>query len=179
MIKVIMSKYSCLIKKPLLKNFSGVFTGMDFTLPSWFTNWNKNKIIKVCCCSFNYLERENKKPILSNIYQNQFISVHSNIAYEVTITLKSKYLHVLQSNYLSNPNESTATSDFMIIVNNYYIFKIYDLTNNTIDSITTSFRGAYGELIPIHTSHSFGNPTIVDEIQQATFKTEIKLAILE
>jgi hypothetical protein len=34
--------------------------------------------------SINYLYSENKKPILSTLYQNQIISVHSNIAHEDT-----------------------------------------------------------------------------------------------
>jgi hypothetical protein len=65
-----MSKYSCLTNKPLLTDLSGSLTEMEFKLPIWFTNWNKNKIIKVYGCSFNYLESVNKKPFLSNIYAN-------------------------------------------------------------------------------------------------------------
>jgi hypothetical protein len=64
--KFVMSKYTVLINKPL-RNSGGLYK-MFFKLQSWFTNWNKNKIIKVYGCSFNYLESENKKPILNNIY---------------------------------------------------------------------------------------------------------------
>jgi hypothetical protein len=62
-----MSKYALLTNK-LRKDFSGALRGMSFKLPSWFTDWNKNKIIKVYGCSFNYLESENKNLILSSKY---------------------------------------------------------------------------------------------------------------
>jgi hypothetical protein len=117
------------------------------------------------------LESENKKPILTNIYSNQFISVHSNIAHNDTITLNSKYVDVLPNDYLSSPNESTVSMDFMMVVNNYYTPKIYDLTNSEIKDIQ--------KLIPIRTYYSCGDPTVADEIQQATFKIEIEVAILE
>jgi hypothetical protein len=67
----------------------------------------------------------------------------------------------------------------MMVVNNYYTPKIYDLTNSEIKDIRIQFRDAYGKLILIRTSYSSGDPTIADEIQQATFKIEIELAILE
>jgi hypothetical protein len=57
--------------------------------------------------------------------------------------------------------------------------KIYDLTNSEIKDIRIQFRDAYGKLIPIRASYSSSDPTIADEIQQATFKIEIELAILE
>jgi hypothetical protein len=38
------------------------------------------------------LDSENKIPILSNKYQNQFISVHSNIAHKDSCPLNSDYL---------------------------------------------------------------------------------------
>jgi hypothetical protein len=181
MSKIVMSKYTVLTNKPLHKNFSGALRGMCFKLPSWFTNWNKNKIIKVYGCSFNYLESENKNPVLSSRYQNQFISVHSNISHEDTIPLKSFYLETgVSENYLSDPNESSLISDFMMVVNNYYTPKIYDLTNSAIDSIIIAFRDAYGELIVIRTSYAPGSdPMELTEIRQAVFKNEIKLAILE
>jgi hypothetical protein len=140
-----------------------------------------NKIIKVYGCSFNYLESENKNPTPSSKYQNQFISVHSNIAHEDTIPLKSFYVEPeVSENYLSDPNESTLISNFMMVVNNYYTPKIYDLTNSTIDNITTTFKDAYGELIVIRTSYAPGSdPMELTEIQQAVFKIEIELAIHE
>jgi hypothetical protein len=141
MTKLVMSKYTILTNKPLRKDFSGALYKMFFKLPSWFTNWNKNKTIKVYGCSFNYLESENKNPILSNRYQNQFVSVHSNIAHEDTIPLKSFYLETgVSENYLSDSNESSLISDFMMVANNYHTPKIYDLTNVFIDNITISFR---------------------------------------
>jgi hypothetical protein len=118
-----MSKYSCLTNTPLLSDWSGSLTAMSFDLPTWFTNWNKNKIIKVYGCSWCYLESENKNQICAN----QFISVHSNIAHNNTVTLNSKYVGVFPTNYLSSPNESSVSMDFMMVVNNYYTHKIYDL----------------------------------------------------
>jgi hypothetical protein len=142
--KMVMSEYTVLTNKPLHKNFSGALRGMSFKLPSWFTDWNKNKIVKVYCCNFNYLESENKNPTLSSKYQNQFISVHSNIAHEDAIPLKSFYVDPrANENYLSHPNESSSISDFMMVVNNYYTPKIYDLTNSTIDNITITFKGIW------------------------------------
>jgi hypothetical protein len=44
----------------------------------------------------------------------------------------------------------------MMVVNNYYTPKNYDLTNNAIDNITISFRDADGELITIRSSYAFG-----------------------
>jgi hypothetical protein len=68
----------------------------------------------------------------------------------------------------------------MMVVNNYYTPKIYDLTNTSIDNITISFRDAYGKLIVIRTSYAPGSdPMELTEIQQAIFKIEIELAILE
>jgi hypothetical protein len=131
---------------------------MSFDLPLWFTNWNKNKIIKVYNYNFNYLESQNKKPILSTLYQNQFISVHSNIAHNDTVTLHSKYADVLPNDYFSSPNES----------------------NSEIKEIRIQFRDACGKLIPIRTSYSADDDnTTQEEIQQGTFKIEIELAILE
>jgi hypothetical protein len=150
MSKIVMSKYTVLTNKPFHKNFSGALRGMSFKLPSLFTDWNKNKIIKVYGCSFNYLESENKNPTLSSKYQNQFISVHSNIAHEDTIPLKSFYEEPgVSESCLSDPNESILISDFMMIVNNYYTPKIYDLTNSELKNITIFFRDAYGEPIVI------------------------------
>jgi hypothetical protein len=38
MTKIVMSKYSCLTNKPLLTDWSGSLTEMEFKLPGWFTN---------------------------------------------------------------------------------------------------------------------------------------------
>jgi hypothetical protein len=125
------------------------------------------------------LESESKKPIPSNINANQFISVHSNIVHNDTVTLNSKYADVLPTDYLACLNESLVFMDFMMVVNNCYTSKIYDLRNSEIKDICIQFRDVYGKLIPIRTSYSSGDPIIADEIQQATFKIETELAILE
>jgi hypothetical protein len=170
MTKLVMSKYSCLTNKPLFTDWSGSLTAMSFDLPLWFTNWNKNKIIKVYGCSWCYLESVNKKPILSNIYANQFISVYSNIAHNDTVILHSKYDDVLPNDYLSSPNESSVSMDFMMVVNNYYTPKIYDLTNSEIKDIRIQFRDPYGKLIPICSSYSANNNnTTQEEIEPSNF----------
>jgi hypothetical protein len=116
--------------------------------------------------------------VLSNIYINQFISVLSNITYNDTITLHSKYSDVLPNDYLSSPNKSTTSVDFIMVVN-YYTLKINDLTNSVIDNICIQFRDVCGSLILIRSSYSSGDATVSDEIQQVTFKIEIELTILE
>jgi hypothetical protein len=68
----------------------------------------------------------------------------------------------------------------MMIVNNYYTPKIYDLTNSEIKNITIFFRDAYGEPIVIQSSYAPGSdPMELFEIEQAVFKIEIEMAILE
>jgi hypothetical protein len=127
------------------------------------------------------LESENKNPTLSSKYQNQFISVHSNIVHEDTIPFKSFHVEPgISESYLSDPNRSTLISDFMMVVNNYYTPKIYDLTNSSVNNIAIFFRDAYGELIVIRSSYAPGfDPMELSEIEQAVFKIEIELAILE
>jgi hypothetical protein len=73
---------------------------MEFKLPTWFTDWNKNKIIKVYGCSWCYLEIE----------------------------------------YLPCPNDSLVSMDFMMVVNNYYTPKIYDLTNYVLQFHKINFQ---------------------------------------
>jgi hypothetical protein len=108
---IVISKYAVLTNKPLTKDFSAAIYQISFKLPSWFTDWNKIKIIKVYGCSFNYLESENKIPILGNKYQNQFISVHSNIAHDET-TLKSTYSdNGVHENLYSGVDESSMIAD--------------------------------------------------------------------
>jgi hypothetical protein len=122
----------------------------------------------------------NKKLISSNIYANKFIYVHSTTAHNDIVTLNSKYADVLPTDYLSSPNESMVSMDFMMIENNYYTPKIYDLTHSVINNIRIQFRDVYGKLIPIRSSYSADNDnTTLVEIQQATFKIEIELTILE
>jgi hypothetical protein len=64
---------------------------MFYNLPSWFVNWDKNKMIKVYGCSFMYLDSVGTVPIRSDKYNNQFISVHSNIIRDDSIFLSSYY----------------------------------------------------------------------------------------
>jgi hypothetical protein len=66
----------------------------------------------------------------------------------------------------------------MMVANNYYTPKIFDLTNLNIQEIIISFRDACGELILIRTSYT-GNTGELQEIRQAAFKIEIEIAILE
>jgi hypothetical protein len=63
MSKLIISKYNCLTNKPLSKKSSGGYYEISFRLPVRFRDWNKNKIIKVYGCSFNYLDSENKNQL--------------------------------------------------------------------------------------------------------------------
>jgi hypothetical protein len=115
------------------------------------------------------------------MYQNQFISVHSNIAHEDTYPLNSDYLTTdgkIEKISLDIKDESKFISDFMMVANNYYTLKIFDLTNVNVQEIIISFRDACGELIPIRTSYT-GNTGELQEIRQAVFKIEIGLAILE
>jgi hypothetical protein len=66
----------------------------------------------------------------------------------------------------------------MIVANNYYTPKIFDLTNVNIQELIISFTDACGELIPIRTSYTRSTEELA-EIRQAVFKIEIELAILE
>jgi hypothetical protein len=66
----------------------------------------------------------------------------------------------------------------MMVANNYYTPKIFDLTNVNSQEIIISFKDACGELLPIRTSYT-GNTGELQEIHQAMFKIEIELAILE
>jgi hypothetical protein len=173
---LVKSAYSCLTNKFLNKEFSGVFYEIQFKLPSWFMNWNKNKIVKVYGYSFAYLESKNKESVLSTKYSNQFISVHSNITREDTTLMNSVY--TMENGLPGNPSEIDelkAIDGYMMIVNNYYTPKIYDLSNSNLDYITISFKDSYGEKIAIRTSYSGEGP--LDEIYQAVFKIEIELAI--
>jgi hypothetical protein len=63
------------------------------------------------------------KPILSTLYQNQFIFVHSNIAHEDTYPLNSDYLTKdgrVEKNSSDIEDESKIISDFTMVANNYY-----------------------------------------------------------
>jgi hypothetical protein len=128
-------------------------------LPFWFTNWDEKKIIKVYGCSFGYLESENKVSKPSTRYSNQFISVHSNITRDDTEHLPSFYL----PSDIPTQNESETSANYMMVVNNYYNPKIYDLTNSTAKEITIWFKDAQGDKIPLRTSYS-GEGGFLNEI---------------
>jgi hypothetical protein len=179
MTKLVMSKYTVLTNKPFNKEYSGGYYEMVFYLPQWFTNWNKNKLIKVYGCSFIYLESENKVPKPSTKYTGQFISVHSNIAQNDTVNLNSVYMIKDYFPDSKTPlDESATNANYMMVVNNYYTPKIYDLTDTQFGYITISFKDTEGQAIPIRTSYSREDDHL-GEIYQAWFKIECELAILE
>jgi hypothetical protein len=93
------------------------------------------------------------------LYQNQFISVHSNIAHEDTYPLNSDYLtndgrvEKISSGVDGSGadsaygcDESKLISHFMMVANSYYTPKIFDLTNLNLQEIIISFIDACGEL---------------------------------
>jgi hypothetical protein len=168
------SIYSVLCNKPLHKNFIGICNKIYFDLPHWFTTWSRKKYIKVYGCSFAYMESENKNPIQSQKYANQFITVHSNITRDNSEHLPSTY----EDRERPAQNESEASEGFMMIVNNYYTPKIYDLTYFDEKSINIWFKDAYGQIIPVRTPYSTDHGTW-DEIYQAIFNIECEIAISE
>jgi hypothetical protein len=180
---LVKSKYTILSNKPLTKDFSGASYEIDYKLPAWFVNWDKNKVIKVYGCSFAYLESENKEPKPSQKYANQFISVHSNIVRDDTEILLSAYPHVndLPGDF-NKSDESGLNENYMMVCNNYYTPKIYDLSNSNINYIKVWFHDSYGQIVVIRSSYATpdasGNPQL-NEIMQAVFKIECELAIME
>jgi hypothetical protein len=109
------SKYSVLSNRPVTKDFSGAYYEIFYNLPFWFTNWSGKKIIKVYGYSFVYLESENLVPKPSSIYANQFISVHSNIVRDDSVSL-----HGVYSSLPPTQSETEVDADFMMTVNNFY-----------------------------------------------------------
>ena len=170
---VVRSTYSILSNKPLRTEFSGAFYEISFDLPFWFVNWNGKKIIKVYGCSFNYLESENKVPKISTKYLNQFVTVHSNIVANDTENLISYYPNESSSFGIHSTSESN--NNYMMVANNYYTPKIYDLTHSDIQQITIWFKGA--DTANICLRGSCGHD--LQEIEQAVFKIECELAILD
>jgi hypothetical protein len=105
----------------------------------------------------------------------------SNIAHEDSCPLSSDYLnHYGNIEKISSDikDKSKFISVFMMVANNYYTPKIFDLTNVNVQEIIISSRDACGELIPIRTSYT-GNTGELQEIRQVVFKIEIELVILE
>jgi hypothetical protein len=166
------SMYSILSNKPVSEDFSGAYYEISYHLPVWFVNWSGKKMIKVYGCAFAYLESENKIPKPSTKYANQFISVHSNIARDDTANLLSSYV----KNKFPDYDESAVNENYMMIVNNYYTPKIYNLANSTINEITIWFKDSHGEQVVLRTSYS-SEGGFLDEIYQAVFKIECELFI--
>jgi hypothetical protein len=180
---LIKSKYTILSNKPLNKDFSGAYYEIDYKLPPWFVNWDKNKVIKVYGCSFAYLESKNKEPIPSQKYANQFISVHSNIVRDDTEILLSAYPTIddLPGEFNKN-DESGLNENYMMVCNNYYTPKIYDLSNSKINYIKIWFKDSHGERIIIRSTYATKDENgdlQLNEIEQAVFKMECELAIME
>jgi hypothetical protein len=70
----------------------------------------------------------------------------------------------------------------MMIANNYYTPKIYNLTNSTTKEIEIWFKDAYGNTIELQLPFAVSRPDDVETDQGnyfATFKMEIELAIME
>jgi hypothetical protein len=172
---VIKSRYSILSNKPLTEEFSGELNEISYELPAWFKNSNKRKIIKVYGCSFRFLESEDKKPIPSDYYTNHILSVHSNIARDETEHMASFYPQT--NSKTPDIYENEAVDCFMMIVNNYYTPKIYDVTDSNLQTISIWFKDSYGNRVPIRSSYS-GSGGLLDEIRQAVFKIECELAVL-
>jgi hypothetical protein len=183
--KIVQSKYAILSNKPVNREDLGEFTEIIYKLPDWFVNWNKTKIIKVYGCSFAYLDSQDKVPMISTLYANQFISVHSNITHNDISFLGSAY--VLDGYREVNPiitDEAKINEGFLMVVNNYYSPKIFNLTNSNLDNISIIFKDANGNIIPLRTPYYSGpiEPGVgyhTNEIRQAVFKIEIELAIIE
>jgi hypothetical protein len=186
---MIQSKYAILSNKPVHRGDLGEFKEIIYKLPEWFVNWNKNKIIKVYGCSFAYLDSVNRAPVISTLYQNQFISVHSNIVNDDVQHLNSVYiLDGYREVFPELPDsalldEAKINEGFMMVCNNFYSPKIFNLTNSTLDFIKIYFKDATGNVIPLRTPYvevpPEGSGSVhTDGIRQAVFKLEIELATL-
>jgi hypothetical protein len=182
------SMYSILSNKPVSSKFSGAYYEISYKIPPWFVNWKGKKLFKVYGCAFAYLKSENKVPKPNDKYANQFISVHSNIARNDTENLLSSYSLALSYVYGTEAmteypkyDESVVNENYMMVVNNYYIPKLYDLINSDIKEIKIWFKYSHGELIILRTSYSseagIENGWELDEIYQAVFKIECELFI--
>jgi hypothetical protein len=185
---MISSKYTVLSNKPLDFEVISDPIKIRFSLPFWFTDWPGQKLIKVYGCSFAYLETETvdgkKVPKLSTKYANQFISVHSNITQDETEHLTSFYDNTVghtvpDSNAKPSQSEIDILVDFMMIANNYYTPKIFDLTNSTLKEIVIWFKDAYGQTIPLKNTFTPPSGVYMSEFYQALFKIEIELAVSE
>jgi hypothetical protein len=184
MAQVIKSAYTVLSNNPIT-NYIGNQTplmALKYILPAWFVNWvgkNKQRIIKVYGCSFGYLTSVELEPKISDKFTGQFITVHSNIAHNDTVSLREIYsvgdraTDELLQRQSSNPN----LGNYMMTVNNFYTPKIYDLSEMNVSEIELWFNDAHGQQIPIR--KVYGLPLQGIEYDQAVFKLELELATIQ
>jgi hypothetical protein len=123
-------------------------------------------------CSFRYLESEDKKPIPNDFYTNQILSVHSNIARDETEHMASFYPQVISPE--PDIHENEVVDCFMMIVNNYYTPKIYDVTDLNLQTISIWFKDSYGNRVPIRSSYS-SSGGLLFKIRQAVFNSSVCL----
>jgi hypothetical protein len=60
----------------------------------------------------------------------------------------------------------------MIMVNNYYTPKIYDVTDSNLQVISIWFKDSYGNRVPIRSSYS-SSGGLIDEIRQAVLNSSV------
>jgi hypothetical protein len=178
--KLIKSVYTVLSNKffdnDVTTNTDNQSHTIEFLLPSWFTTWSGKKIIKVYGCSFVYLRNQ----LISNKYQYQFISVHSNIAVNDNTVLNCKYINELTPDYKSD----SQYYDYLITCNNYYSPKIYDVTNSDLKSIKINFTDAFGDVIKLkynttETVEDAAGVSVTEKVgYRSAFRMECEWAII-
>jgi hypothetical protein len=190
MTDAIKSTYIILSNKPLTQEFVGIYSEIAYNLPPWFVNWGGKKLIKVYGCSFAYLESHDEKiPVLSQKYANQFISVHSNIVRDDTEHLLPYYVQTKKPSATTDGLPITQEdvenfAGFMIVCNNYFTPKIYDLSNSNETKIIIWFKDSYGNIINIIEPYTAPPVDGVEqpawyEVYRAVFKIEAELAIFK
>jgi hypothetical protein len=67
----------------------------------------------------------------------------------------------------------------MMVANNYYTPKLYNLTNSPeLQEIRIWFKDSYGERVCLRTSYAgTSDLNLLDEIRQAVFRIELELVI--
>jgi hypothetical protein len=179
---IIKSCYTVLTNKALSKDFSGGYYAFIYHLPKWFVDWPKTKIIKVYGCSFLYFETENKIPKLSEKYNRQFVSVHSNIVRDDSTVLRIQYSDVHENSPIEDgPGDSHGDGlDYLCTANNFYNPKIYDVSNQQMSYIKIWFLDSTGQKVPIRSSFSPPDkpPLDLSEVMSAVIRLECELAIL-
>jgi hypothetical protein len=169
------SKYTILSNPPEFTGETGGIMEIHYPLPHWFTSWKKRKIIKIYGCSWAYLDSEDLKPIPSTKYANQFVTVHSNIARDAIQNIPGLW----HEGNIPTQDQLDAFTNCLMVVNNYYTPKIIDVSDAEFHEIVIWFKVGTGAQIAIRSSHysSCGNGKIENE--QAVFKIECELAILD